>query len=760
MRHRTRCRRAAIALAVGWSTPAWAQSTSAGGASDVNVAETVSPPASRESPAAPEQRPPDVVTPPRVLSAPVEYPMGGQGEARVALELLVDVDGSVARALLQSGEEPFASAALAAARRFRFEPARAAGVPRAARIRFELHFSPPVTVPTPAPSVEPAAPPTPVSRVRVRGSRAPMSRGMTRGEVERLPGAFGDPFRAVSALPGVGPIVTGLPAFFVRGSPPGNVGYLIDGIRVPLLYHAFLGPSVIHPRMIERVDLHAGGYPARLGRFAGGIVEASLAPPVEDLEIEGSLRLIDAGAYAATPLSDGRGQLAVAGRYSYAALLISALTDVRLEYWDYQALGTYELAPGSKLGVFAFGALDSAVLPVENGEPDAADDNAALFHRVDVRLDQRLGSDSQMRLALTVGLDSTRAPQGLVRDLVTAARATLRSRLGSDTLLRAGASVSIDRYDMTINPNSESYLDVRELFPSRTDTVAGGYLDLVLTPLPGVSLTPGLRLDHYRSHGSAALGVSPRLAARFDLTEGWLIEHAFGLSHQPPSFVQGVPGVAVAGLPGGLQRSVQSSSGVQGDLSPWLRVQATAFHNAFFGLTDPFSLSQDLDLDADEANVRSIGQAVGLELSLQRRLHRGWGGSLSYTLSRSTRSHGRVTGLAGYDRPHLLNLATTHDLGRRWHVSARALFYSGVPGSRALGDRRLYDQSRSRPFFRFDLKLEKRFRLGSSGFWALTAEVANATLSTEVLRRHCEPDCVDEVVGPIVLPSLGVHGRL
>ena len=39
------------------------------------------------------------------------------------------------------------------------------------------------------------------------------------------------------------------------------------------------------------------------------------------------------------------------------------------------------------------------------------------------------------------------------------------------------------------------------------------------------------------------------------------IEHAFGIADQPPNFVPGVPGVAVAGLPGGLQRSVQTSAG-------------------------------------------------------------------------------------------------------------------------------------------------------------------------------------------------------
>jgi len=32
---------------------------------------------------------------------------------------------------------------------------------------------------------------------------------------------------------------------------------------VPYFYHVGIGPSVVHPAIIERVDLYSGGYPAR-----------------------------------------------------------------------------------------------------------------------------------------------------------------------------------------------------------------------------------------------------------------------------------------------------------------------------------------------------------------------------------------------------------------------------------------------------------------------------------------------------------------
>src|SRR4051812_37876609 len=76
--------------------------------------------------------------------------------------------------------------------------------------------------------------------VMVRGQRgAPgsdASESLARAEVRQLPGAFGDPFRAVEAMPGMTPVISGLPYFYVRGAPPGNVGYYFDGVRVPYLF--------------------------------------------------------------------------------------------------------------------------------------------------------------------------------------------------------------------------------------------------------------------------------------------------------------------------------------------------------------------------------------------------------------------------------------------------------------------------------------------------------------------------------------------
>ncbi len=63
-----------------------------------------------------------------------------------------------------------------------------------------------------------------------------------------MPGVLDDPYRAIEVQPGVTPAATGIPYYFIRGSPPGNIGYFFDGVDVPLLFHAGGGPSVIRRR--------------------------------------------------------------------------------------------------------------------------------------------------------------------------------------------------------------------------------------------------------------------------------------------------------------------------------------------------------------------------------------------------------------------------------------------------------------------------------------------------------------------------------
>jgi TonB family protein len=748
--------------------------------------------------AAPAAADPSIEMPRALGPLTAEYPSGEKGEHDVTLELRIGADGAVQEARAIEGDPPFTDAATTAAQTFRFEPAKRNGKPVAARIRVQVHFTPPVEVveepaeepapakPTPgakpgknAPA-PPPEPPKPIE-VRVQGDRRPVGTvSLGRAEVRLMPGAFGDPFRAIEALPGVTPIASGLPYFYIRGAPPGNVGYFIDGIRVPVLYHLGVGFSVVNPGLVDRVDLYPGGYPAKFGRYAGGIVSGETRAPAGELRGEATLRMVDVGGLVEAPLLDGRASVLVGGRYSYTGLLLSLIQpNVKLDYWDYQGRFTYDITPRQRITVFAFGSYDSL-----RGRNEEKDPFTTLFstefHRLDLRYDASLDERTQLRQAVMVGFDRTALTDNIyARDLVFNARTQITHRASEALLVRAGVDATMDSYDTEFRSNDgedrpRPQLD--RLFPPRQDIVVGAYADAVIDAGRGIELVPGARVDLWGSRGNTAFSADFRLAARVPVTSKVRLNNAIGLVHQAPGFVLPVPGFAIGSLAGGLQKAFQTSAGVEADL-PWkFTGSATAYFNGFFNMSDALGTAQTSNFGGGggrgggdggnggggggfDVNARSLGSSFGLELMLKRQLTEKLGGFLSYTLSRSTRTVDRKTFPARFDRTHVLNAAVSYEMGRGWRAGGRVVFYTGTPIN--LDDPRLLSlvgRDRLKPFFRLDVRIEKRWRI-KRGWLSLVIEAQNATLSKEEFNVGCdEYGCKSTWIGPVTIPSIGLEG--
>lgn len=716
---------------------------------------------SERAPDRPREGSSKTVSPPVPIQTDIPPLESETASAEVILELVIDQTGVVTQSNVVSGPEPYAGAASAAALSWRFEPARQGDRAVAARIHFLVNFErsrePEKAAPPGAsPGAAPAPPPLtsrgePMAEVVVMGQlEDPAGRRMSRAETRNLAGAFDDPLRSIEVMPGVTPMATGLPLFFVRGAPPGNVGYFIDGVRVPLLYHAFLGPSVIHPAFLEQVTLNAGPAPVRFGRYAGATVEATMAKPRDMFRAEANVRLIDAGAFVETPFAKGKGYALLSGRYSYTGLLLTLFSPgQRIDYWDYQGLVGYKLGKKDELSVFTFGAFDYG------GSGQTA--GGTEFHRVDVRWDHEFSEHTRARWAVTLGRDQTQSNQGFVSNSALMSRVSFEHRT-TDVVLRSGGDLSIDNYGMDVDPavaEPEIYL---ELFPARTDATGGAYVDLVLLPNGPIQIIPGVRADLYTSLGDSAFGVDPRIQAAYKLTPRLRAVHALALAHQSPNFVPQIPGAAVGGLQGGLQESLQASSNFEATL-PWeVTASVGFFMNTTQNMSDPIGLSQSLSIDETSRDKRALGRAAGIEVFIKRPLTRRLGGLLSYTFSSSSRSFDGITTLPGYDRPHVLNLALTYDLGANWRLSGKFAAMSGVPGRRTTLEGFVFDQSRSDPFLRLDLKLSKRWYVTETYFWSAYLEVLNATNTGQVSSRICGIQaCEDRGSAPLTIPSLGVE---
>lgn len=726
------------------------------------------------------------ISPPVAVATPLEYPAWGEGVHLLVLEMLVLKDGSVKEARVVSGNEKFGEVAAGAARTWRFEPARRAGERVAAWIRFEVRFDPPEHSGVSSSQGEAqgdqesssvqegirvqeggaeAATEAGELEVIVQGEREGPpegARSLSRASVRQLPGAFGDAFRAVETLPGVTPIVSGLPYFYVRGAPPGNVGYFLDGIRVPLLYHIGAGPSVIHPAFVDRVDLYAGPYPARYGRFAGGIVAGETSAPTYDTRGEVSIRLVDSGAMVETHAFDRRLSIMAAGRYSYTALIASLVApDLNLSYWDYQGRLKYDFNEKESLTLFAFGALDQASEEPPGGPKTTIFD--LIFHRADLRYDRRFDDGGTMRVALLGGTEVTGLGDLSIRDRLLGGRVELENPLAQNLTLRSGVDLQTDNYSVELDDevfqaedeNGEDISD--EVFTERTDVVTSARADLVWEAEPGVRVIPGLRFDFFVTAGTPLWAVSPRLYAEFDVRRDFTIKHGLGVAHQLPSFVVPLPGVQPVGNLR-LQRAIQHSAGVEWRMPEQFVAEATVFQNIQMNITDTLSAIR-FGQGESRINATGPGSGRGFELMVRRPLTERLGGYLSYTFSRTTRSFGSERGPASFDRTHVLSGAFGYQMGKGWTGGIRGSLYSGIPANPVGPASRFSEPPRTRPFYRFDWRLEKKWTVGSQGaWWALVFEVLNTTLNKEQLSLDCsQTPCQGESFGPVTIPSIGAE---
>jgi hypothetical protein len=609
-----------------------------------------------------------------------------------------------------------------------------------------------------APPLASAQPGDPIV-VTVQGETAPESGVPRAREARVVPGTFGDGLRAVETLPGIAPTASGLPYLYVRGAPPANSGYFIDGIPVPLLFHVGPGPSILAPGLVDHVEFFPGSPPARYGGYLGGVIAAETREPSPVRRIEYGARTFDANALVEAPVGTDTTVLA-SGRYGYPNLLLDAIrSNVSLDYWDYAARVSHRLGSRDTLSVLAFGANDQL-----HDEAQERDLFAAAVHRIDLRYDRRL-DDGSVRLATTMGYDVTgqgvpgRAVNQEVRSLGPSLRFEWAKRVEEALSFRTGFRASSQQADYGVNVGDHH------------DADANAYLDVSARPTPRLELSPGVRFGVYKAGEETLAAADPRLAIGYDVSDAlrWVVIGS--VAHQPPTYVVPVPGLDFD-VEGGLQRTAQVSLGSELTLPSRIFVSLTGFYGLIDNATDYVSgCGRRVPCSLVD---RVSGRTYGVEILVKRPITNRFSGWLSYTLSRAERTFEGYEYLSPFDRTQAFSGVGTYNFGSGFRAGFRATYYSGRPevpvleaeelGGAAFAFRRgEVAQHRLPDFYRLDLRAEKTWLLGDSGAWiSLVVEVFNATLTKEAYNWRCDfaGNCRAHEVGPIALPSIGIEGGL
>lgn len=622
--------------------------------------------------------------------------------------------------------------------------------------------------------------------------REELSRVTLRGaEIKQVPGTFGDPYRVIQTLPGVSSIMSLLPFPVVRGASPGSTGVLIDGTRVPLLYHLLAGPSVIHPEFIDEVQFYPGGAPVLYGGYTAGIIDGRTRRARSDEKlVDLDANLLQTGGMVRYPVPFLGATVTAAGRYGYPGGLLSLATNqASLSYWDYQL----RLDGGNARNgwtAFAFGASDeldtATVATAASANPTLAPALKMAFHRLDLRGQHGSGKfDASYRLV--GGIDQTmQGTSGDVSTLVLEPATRFRWRWPNLLDIVAGVEGSIHDIRQSAGAAGSTGGANAANLGSLTGELSTQYVGSVLTealwrPSSRWLLRPGVRMDVRHDATATQTSFDPRFSVRYRLTEPQLpdgatatdadslwIKAGVGVYHEPPRFFLPLPGLDAMALKYGVLQSIQSSVGVEIPVSQHFTANFEAYYNdmnpivfdlstnvANLTKTDQAPLAA-LKNVAGESGVQQfqdrlttplLGRSFGLEALIRRQVRNGLYGWLSYTLSLSERQKDGKWVPYDYDRTHLLNVVAGLPLPRNWDLGLRVTYQSGLPATTTYG----YNTGRTDGYFRLDLRIDKRAVWNK---WLLDfyIDLTNSTLYPE--------EVVPGTIIRYVLPTVGLRARL
>ncbi len=536
-------------------------------------------------------------------------------------------------------------------------------------------------------------------------------RKLTREQMTSVPGTFGDPIRAIAALPGVARAPFGVGVLIIRGSNPNATGIFIDGHRVPGIFHFLGGPSILNPEFLDSIDLYPGGFPARFGRLYGGVVSIDTRPSKSDgVHGSASIDILNAAGYVRAPITKDV-SVAFAARRSYLDFVLAVLlpkpTDgstriVVPYYYDAQGRVDWDLHEDGHASVLALVSSDQ-------------------LRVVDTPADQ------QQSLALTSSIDFYRVIGNYTRPLLGDLKLTMSPAFGRDSILFSGSQAeAMGPYSqLKVTENTLSYrgrvfgrldkllyLDGGIDYESRvtsysvlaaidpnvrdavganlpqttinrdiTQVAIGLYTDLAID-LGKLRLVPGVRSDSFVLSGETRQSFDPRIVARYAVDPEWTAKAYVGVFHQPP---QPEAFDARFGNPNiGIERGIHTGAGfefkpdhlwsIDGELYFVRRTMLTQFSTKATVYSDGSVQPLYWDNTGD-------GYTYGFEAMIKREISERAYGWLSYSYSRTfqrfTQDSAYTPGT--FDQPHVLNAVASYKLGHGWELGLRERMASGSP---------------------------------------------------------------------------------
>ena len=630
---------------------------------------------------------------------------------------------------------------------------------------------------------------TVIGKVTKRDDQA---QSLTQEEFIKAPGSFGgDPVRAAQNLPGVA-ATGGSAQIIVQGASPEDTAYLINGHRVPLVFHFGGLSSVIIPEAVERVDLLPSGYGPEYSKAIGGIIGLTTKNPKQD-RVHGMayVDLLNTGALVEGPV-DEKSSFLISGRYSYIGQVLKAVAKENDNFELTAAPTYYDLTSIYKRKIndqndfkttfiFSKDELELILNKARNNDPGLRGEfySRTEFFRIIPQLSTQLSGIHKMDNSLSIGKDSIFVNiSGKYADInsnvisqrseiVSEWKPTYKTYIGLDNQWN-DSRVAINlptRYSVGGVGTPFSVGEERKFTTMGNQTQLGAYIrqEIKTTEDSKWTYLPNLRVDHFTLNTKTYL--QPRFQSRYQWAPSLLLRGAWGKYVQPPQ-----------------PQESSRKSGNSDIESPYAYHYMVGYTKDFregstqgLEFTNNFFYKELKDLVVPNVQKRydnsGTGTIVGGEVQAKYRKNE-WSTQVVYTYLKSRRhipSYG--TRPSQYDQTHNLNLIGAYNK-ERWTFSGRFRFVTGVPFTPVNGGTydsdndvfipnagSIYSQ-RFDAFKQLDIRIDRKYIYEK---WILTAylDIQNITnsLNSQNIEYSYDYSQSKKVRGLPILPTFGLKGE-
>lgn len=623
-------------------------------------------------------------------------------------------------------------------------------------------------------------------------------------EIRRIPGCGGDAVKVVRALPGVARSTMIDQHIIMRGSGEDDSGFLLDGIRLPYLFHFGGLKSVYQSEYLSSIDVMQGGFGSRYGGIAGGVIEIK-GRTAKDDRWHGNVdvNMLDASLSAEGPIADHL-SMQVSGRYSYVGPMVEYMTKdlptvVIPYYWDGLMRLDYTPTVADHF-FFTFNAsrdrIEIKTSAVSGGSEEAGEaTNKGLMDLqyqlgifgYDRKLSNRL--DNSLRVGL-VRVEEVEDFFGYADVKLVVHYLDIRDELRFQwtdwVTLGGGPDLEFMRPDYSLQIMSSTGFRGKKV----TDNYSrlGGYGYVELKPFKTWTITPSVRYDHYSDVEEDA--VSIRSNTRWEYRNGMALKAAAGTYNQAPK-PWGQSTDPEWGNPDlGLTTGEQYVVGHEWQMTELINLDVQGYYNHqnhIPRMTDSINpnTGKALNFIGDME-----GRMYGMEVFLRHNLGKRFFGWVAYSLSRSER-RAPTAYLEGYDfdrkwdadrwnlfeqdQTHNLQVVASWKLPHEWEAGFRMQYTTGNPETPHTGitedeytyggEHGYYIETMGKPLsdrvgpnFRTDIRFDKRF-VYRDWMMSVYLDVQNVNYffynSPEFYEYNYDYS-ERKAVGGLILPTLGV----